>query len=221
MSDKQIRDAQRALARDPHNPDSAAVLIRLLLNSGQMSFELVEQIASLGDLAALVLFPGTKQLSVRELLENINDRRFCVEFAIYCAKKVLPLWQRVYSVNHRPAAIMKATENWLQNSNDENASKLIDIVSLYAAPTYNLLNSSGAPAAWGGRAAIWSGWVANYAINDEENLFYIANDDEEDAPANAFAATDIVAKATVKGLENNITDKQLLIDFLTRNLSIK
>ena len=50
------------------------------------------------------------------------DKEWNVTFAIWCARKVLPIWEARHPEDRRPALAIQATQNWLDAPSEKNAS---------------------------------------------------------------------------------------------------
>lgn len=197
MSDQQIRAAQRALAQNPENSQLAVNLVRLAMQNGQVDSILIQQIASLGDPVGLILFPNEDQLKIREFLEQNLEPRSWLRFAIYCFKKAAPIWRDIYPENDRPEAVIKAVEDWLNNSSADTAWATLEAI-----------NRPGGGSA--GNAA--------YYIGDTVYPIYSP---EAYATPNSYALGNVYSAICISSKALRTTNEQLLIDFLTKDVRIR
>ena len=96
--------------------------------------------------------------SEMRLIKEVNLKMVSVEWAIYCARAVLNIYEKKYPNNDRPRKAIEAAEEWFKNSTEENR--------VAAKATVKHAKSE---ASWAARAAeavavavvaVGAGWVA-------------------------------------------------------------
>ena len=91
------------------------------------------------------------------LVTCLMDQKKCVQYAVYAAELVLPIFEGAYPDDKRPRLAIEAAKSWLENPTLENAAT-------YAAAADAATNAArAADAADGARAA-----YAAYAENGEK-----------------------------------------------------
>jgi len=110
----------------------------------------------------------------RKLEEELKtyDKEWRVRFAIWCARKALPIWEEKFAEDKRPALAIQAAQNCLDNPSLENAK----------------LANTAANAAY---------WAANAA-----NAAYVARAAAMTAAAAAYACAASAARAAAIALNN-------------------
>ena len=58
--------------------------------------------------------------SEMRLIKEVNLKMVSVEWAIYCARAVLNIYEKKYPNNDRPRKAIEAAEEWFKNSTEEN-----------------------------------------------------------------------------------------------------
>lgn len=59
--------------------------------------------------------------SEMRIVKEIDAKRLYVDYALQCAKHVLPLYAQKYPTDNQPGLAIEAAEKWLANPTDENA----------------------------------------------------------------------------------------------------
>lgn len=113
--DQQIEQTRRTVAQNPESLELKASFLRLRMQAGQIEPETIKYCSSLGDPICRMFFPKQPEMGVEQVLGEISDKRFSVGFAIYCAEKVLPIFEEQYNAADAAARALRGetTDNQL------------------------------------------------------------------------------------------------------------
>jgi len=193
-------------------PETAMKLLLQLMRYGKISEPIVRYCAALGDEACSMIFRDEDEMSVRDVLKNF-DKKFNVEFAVWCAEKVLPIFEEEFPEDDRPRLAIKAAKNWLNDPSEGNRIAAADAAA-WAIQVAD--DAAAADAAWAAgdapSVATDVAWAAAYAAHaataaTAATAAYVAAD------AAAYVAAD--AAVALK----DTTDKELLIEYLMKDIS--
>jgi len=59
-------------------------------------------------------------MNIYETLKKANSKEICVRFAVFCAEKALPVFEKEYPDDERPRLAIEAAKNWLKNQTEES-----------------------------------------------------------------------------------------------------
>lgn len=198
--DVAVINIQNKVRQNPEDPKLGAELIRLLMRKGDIPPRKIKTLARLGDPASLLLFPQ-KAISLNtERFLYLNPKKISVEFAIYCALKVLKEWDEYYPEDNRPRLAIEAAQNWLNNPNATNSQRAIDAgrQATEASEETDTLH-------WNASSAALSAFTAGSGSNRKSSQY--ANYAAEDA-AQALLGKDKKYKSS----------RILLIEFLSESI---
>jgi hypothetical protein len=94
------------------------------------------------------------------LITRKLDRMECIRYALYCAKKVLPMFEEKYPDDNRPREAVRAAQAYLKNPSEKNQERCRKA----AANATNAANYA-ADAADAANAAYYAANAAYYAAN--------------------------------------------------------
>ena len=126
------------------------------------------------------------------LIVRVLSKVECVKYAVYSAELVLPIWQKRYLENNRPALAIEVAKKWLENSNINISN--ITATAAYAADAADATTVANITAdTYAGYAAAYAAYAAAYAANAADATT-VANI----AAANAANASNYYAKTMRK-----------------------
>jgi hypothetical protein len=65
-------------------------------------------------------------LAPRLMGTNSHDKKLSVQLAIFCARKVLHLWENKHPDDDRPRKSIEAAEAWIEDPTEENRQKALE-----------------------------------------------------------------------------------------------
>lgn len=116
-----LEELKRQKAVDPELDNSLDIL-RARMRSGELPEQYVRWASDLGNKDCRILFPSAGGARVYFVLKHI-DKMLCVQFATWCAKKVLHIWEEKFPDDLRPRKAIEAAENYLKNTEFESKRK--------------------------------------------------------------------------------------------------
>lgn len=207
--DSQIKKAQRELAKDEKSSEKAILLLRLLRRKGALNEDdesIIRLIATLEDPIGLAFYPNAKPV-IGGYLTYLNSVDYIIlPFSLYCAKKVLPIWENYKPEIQGPALAIEAAQRFNRNKNRDNAENAL-IVSEEADEEVGFnFNKAGDAAS----TAILTAKLCRYYLIDD----YFA------ALQSRLADIQSVVRSASQAL-GDMTPTQLLVEFLTQGLRQK
>jgi len=108
-------------------------------------------------------------MNIYETLKKANSKEICVRFAVFCAEKALPVFEKEYPDDERPRLAIEAAKNWLKNQTEESRlmadAAAYAVYAAYAALDAAALDTAADAARAAADAAAYAAYAAYAAIN--------------------------------------------------------
>jgi len=147
-------------------------LLLQLMRLGKISRPIVRYCAALGGEACSMIFPNEDKMTTEKVLGNF-DKKFCVEFAVWCTEKALSIFEEEYPEDDRPRLAIEAAKRWLEDPSEENRLAVeAAAYSAYGDAVYAVAEAADTAAtyaAYAARAASTAAWAcADFRTLDYE-----------------------------------------------------
>jgi hypothetical protein len=255
-----LEEIKRQFKADPKNPRLAqrylsaisrvvgygltdydkALCIGANITLNKISAKNVKSCASLRDPVCKMLFPNEPDLALCDILHNF-DKKFGIEFAVWCAKKVIHIWEEFFPNENSPQLAIEAAEAWLKAPSEENtnaaiiAEQNVDVVSgnayLWVTPNDKDQPFSIGEAFHGVSDSIFRN-ALDLALGVSEITSYVASSvkevileadfdhfDDDEFSLSTEDCVDNAAEETANVLKNT-TKEKLLIEYLMRDVKL-